>query len=386
VAALPPGACIAPSRPSPFGAGPWSRISARLRATAHCNASQRCLIRRLDLGLGEEDGDADVHPPRRQIRSRRRRPWSVAVSDSVVEAATATPPSSRTVRPQGCPALPTRVHPFQGRHPSPCPRPRRRSHDQGTNGPRAPTPGTGVAPPPPQRGRPWRLLRPKHASLRAVLTPPGRGAGLQSAPAQDGRLAATRAGGAYSVGSILGRGNRTATQMSARSAAECDRVEDALGRSLSTTQSSMPPTRRHRRRLRGSRRLVVVIAAASLVSCARPIICFLFLPCCAILVESYLARSLSQLSSAVCRSTSRGAGCSPRCSTGRHHRGGLPRAKPHPQFWRRRWKTPMVTTPPVILVFIRLTLLRRRPRRGFLGERSNAEHRRRPGRQSGTVS
>jgi len=107
---------------------------------------------------------------------------------------------------------------------------------------------------------------------------------------------------------------------------------------------------------------------------------------CAILVASYLARSLSQLSSAVCRSTRRGAGCPPRCWTGRHHRGGLPRAKPHPQFRRRRGKTPMVTTPPIILVFIRLTVLRRLPRREFLGERSNAEHRRRPGRQSGTVS
>jgi len=46
----------------------------------------------------------------------------------------------------------------------------------------------------------------------------------------------------------------------------------------------------------------------------------------------------------------------------------------------------MVTTPPIILVCIRLTLLRRLPRREFLGERCNAEHCRRPGRQSGTVS
>jgi len=43
----------------------------------------------------------------------------------------------------------------------------------------------------------------------------------------------------------------------------------------------------------------------------------------------------------------------------------------------------MVTTPPRILVFIRLTLLRRLRRREFMGELSSAEHRRFPGRQSG---
>jgi len=277
VAAPPPEAPIAASRITRFGAESCSPVSAYPRGTARCHACRRCWIRRLDLGSGEGDGDADVRPSPRPIRSRRRRPWSVAVSDSVVDAAIPTPPSSRTVRPRGCPALPTRVHPFQGRHPSPCPRPRRRLHDQGTSGPRAPTPGTGVAPPPFQRGWPWPLCRPKHASLRAVLIPPGRSAGLQSAPALEGRLDATRAGSACSVGSILGLGKRTATQMSARRAAECDRVDDALDRSLSTTQSSMPPTRRHRRRFWGSRRLVVVIAAASLVSCVRPIICFLSL-------------------------------------------------------------------------------------------------------------
>jgi len=73
VAALPPRACIAPRRPSPSGAGRWSRISARPRGTARCYASRRCQIRRLDPGLEEEDGDADVRPPRRRMRSRRRR-------------------------------------------------------------------------------------------------------------------------------------------------------------------------------------------------------------------------------------------------------------------------------------------------------------------------
>jgi len=74
VAALPRRACIAPSRPSPSGAGRWSRISARPRGTARCYACLPCRFRRLDLGSGEEDGDADVRPSRRRIRSRRRRP------------------------------------------------------------------------------------------------------------------------------------------------------------------------------------------------------------------------------------------------------------------------------------------------------------------------
>jgi len=151
------------------------------------------------------------------------------------------------------------------------------------------------------------------------------------------------------------------------------------------TAAAPPVTRRHLcRRYCGSRWLVVVIAAAPLLSCARLNICFLSLLRCAILVASYLARSLSQLRSSVYRSTPRGAGCSSRTLTGRHHRGGLPRAKPHPQFRRRRGKTPMVTSPPIILVFIRLTLLRRLPSQKFLGERSNAEHSRHPRRQSGT--
>ena len=47
---------------------------------------------------------------------------------------------------------------------------------------------------------------------------------------------------------------------------------------------------------------------------------FLSLSRCAILVASFLARSLSHLRSTVCRSTPRGAGCSPGTLTRRHHR------------------------------------------------------------------
>jgi len=171
----------------------------------------------------------------------------VAVNGAVVNDADAPPPSSNTVRPRGCSALPMHVHPFQGRHPSPCPCPHRRPHVTGTDRPRAPTPGTGVAPPPPQRGRPWRLCRPKHASLRTIPPPSGRSAGHQSAPAPEGRLVGMCAGGAGSVGWILGREMMTPTPMSACRAAESDRVVVALDRSQSKTQSSMPPTRRLRR-------------------------------------------------------------------------------------------------------------------------------------------
>jgi len=90
-----PQARIAASRIAPFGAGRWSPISARPRGTARCHACRRCRFRRLDLGSGEGDGDADVRPSCRQIRSRRRRPGSVAVNDSVVDAADA--PSSPSV-------------------------------------------------------------------------------------------------------------------------------------------------------------------------------------------------------------------------------------------------------------------------------------------------
>jgi len=142
-----------------------------------------------------------------------------------------------------------RGHPCQGRHPSPCQFARRSPHDTGTNRPRAPTSGTGVALPPSQRDRPWRLCRPKPASLRADPPPPGRGAGHESAPAPEGRLVATRAGGAGSVGSISGREKATATPTSACRAAESDRVDDALDLSPSATQSSTPQPQR--RRFRG---------------------------------------------------------------------------------------------------------------------------------------
>jgi len=88
--------------------------------------------------------------------------------------------------------------------------------------------GTGVGPPLPQRIRPWRLCRRVHASLQAGPPPRGRGAGHESSPAQEGRLVATRAGGACSVGSISAWQKRTATPLSASRAAECDRVDDAL--------------------------------------------------------------------------------------------------------------------------------------------------------------
>jgi len=65
---------------------------------------------------------------------------------------------------------------------------------------------------------------------------PGRSAGDQAAPDPEGRLVGVHAGGAGSVGSISVRGKRTATPMSARRAADFDRVADALDPSPSTTQ------------------------------------------------------------------------------------------------------------------------------------------------------
>jgi len=64
---------------------------------------------------------------------------------------------------------------------------------------RALTTGMGVAPAPPQRSRPSRLRRSKHASPRAVPPPPRRGAGHESATTSEERLVATRAGGAGSL-------------------------------------------------------------------------------------------------------------------------------------------------------------------------------------------
>jgi len=71
---------------------------------------------------------------------------------------------------------------------------------------------------------------------------PGRSAGDQAAPALEDRLVGVRAGGARSVGSISVRGRRIATPISARRAADSDRVGYALDASPSTTQSSTPPT------------------------------------------------------------------------------------------------------------------------------------------------
>jgi len=103
-------------------------------------------------------------------------------------------------------------------------------------------------PSPSQCSRSSRFCRRKHASLRAGPFPSGRGAGHEAASAPEGRLVATRAGGAGSIGTISGLGKRTATPMSARRAAESDRVDDALDRSPSATQSSTPQPKRRRSR------------------------------------------------------------------------------------------------------------------------------------------
>lgn len=100
VAALAPQARNATSHRTLSGTGRCSRISAHARAKAGCDAFRQCRFRRPDLGAGEENGDTDVPPWRCQIRSHRRRPWSGAVSDSVVDAADAPPPSSKTVPPR----------------------------------------------------------------------------------------------------------------------------------------------------------------------------------------------------------------------------------------------------------------------------------------------
>jgi len=234
LAALPPEALIAARRSTFPGAGRWSRMSAHPKGMARCYARRWCRISRLDLGSGEEDGNADVRPSRRRIRSRRRRPCSVAVSDSVVVAADVPPPSSMSVCLRGCPRAanarpslsgaspdagpgPAPLSPEHGDGQATCAEARhgRRPSPSGTDRSRAPTPGFGVAPLPSRWGRPWWLCRPRHASLRAVPPLAGRGAVHQSAPVPEGRLVATRAGGAGSVGSISGRGKRTATPMTA---------------------------------------------------------------------------------------------------------------------------------------------------------------------------
>jgi len=60
----------------------------------------------------------------------------------------------------------------------PCARPRRRPHDKGTNKPRAPTPGTGVAPSPRKRGRPGRSAAP--STHRCEPSQPLQGGALVS--------------------------------------------------------------------------------------------------------------------------------------------------------------------------------------------------------------
>jgi len=124
--------------------------------------------------------------------------------------------------------------------------PRCRPHHTGTDRPRAPTPGTGVA---------FLLLHEAdRGGSAAAITHrcepsrplPGRSAGNLAALAPEGRLVGMRAGGANSVGSISVRGKRTATPMWDRRAADSDRVDDVLDPLPSTTQSSTPPTRRRR--------------------------------------------------------------------------------------------------------------------------------------------
>jgi len=144
-------------------------------------------------------------------------------------------------------STPPRLSRFQGRHPLTCPGPRRLPENTGTDRPHALTPGTGVASSPPQRSQPWRLCRPRHASLRADPPPAKRGAGHESAPTPERRLVPTRAGEAGSVGSISGRGKRTVTPMSARRAAKSFGVDDAVYCSPSATEFSRLPTRLRRR-------------------------------------------------------------------------------------------------------------------------------------------
>ena len=73
VAALPPQARIAPSRPTPSGAERWSPNSARPRGTARCHVCRRCRFRRPDLGSGDEDDHVDDRRLRLRIRLRRCR-------------------------------------------------------------------------------------------------------------------------------------------------------------------------------------------------------------------------------------------------------------------------------------------------------------------------
>jgi len=86
--------------------------------------------------------------------SARRAAKSDRVDDALVRSPSATQSSSPPTchRHRRCPSVsgdaparPTRVHPFQGRHPTPDLGPRRCPQNTGTDRPRAPKPGTGVA-------------------------------------------------------------------------------------------------------------------------------------------------------------------------------------------------------------------------------------------------
>jgi len=59
---------------APSRAGRCLPISTRPRGRVRRHACRPCRDRQLDPGSGKEDGDADVAPSRRRLRSRRRRP------------------------------------------------------------------------------------------------------------------------------------------------------------------------------------------------------------------------------------------------------------------------------------------------------------------------
>ena len=59
---------------APSRAGRCLSISARPRGRVRRHACRQCRLRRLDLSSGEDDGDADLRPLCRRLRSRRLRP------------------------------------------------------------------------------------------------------------------------------------------------------------------------------------------------------------------------------------------------------------------------------------------------------------------------
>ena len=181
----PPSQCRQPSRlrhpqhasrgpdHAPSRAGRCHPISARPRVRTRRHAGRRCRDRQLHVGSGEEDGDADLHPLCRRLQTRQLLLVRVAVLPIVVDASEVHSQPLATVCPRGCPALPMCVHSGQERHPPLSLCPRCRPQDTVTDRTRAPTPGTDVAPPSSQRGRPWRLCRRKYASLRSGAPSPG---------------------------------------------------------------------------------------------------------------------------------------------------------------------------------------------------------------------